>query len=109
MEGFRELIELHLAEQGERDARKQQEKLLTMLPDFRPHIVADDVFTPTTIHHFTGRLNGAVYGSPVKVRSGLTPFEGLFVCGTDQGFLGIVGAMLSGISIANARVLMARS
>jgi predicted nucleic acid-binding Zn-ribbon protein len=27
MEGFRELIELHLAEQEERDARKQQEKL----------------------------------------------------------------------------------
>ena len=29
----------------------------------------------------------------------------LYLCGTDQGFLGIVGAMLSGISIANARVL----
>jgi phytoene dehydrogenase-like protein len=88
---------------------RQKEKLLTMLPEFRPHIVAEDIFTPTTIYHFTARMRGAIYGSTTKVRSGLTPIDGLFICGTDQGFLGIIGAMLSGISIANARVLMARS
>jgi phytoene dehydrogenase-like protein len=87
---------------------RQKEKLLTMLPDFTPHIVAEDIFSPVTIHHFTSRIGGAIYGSPTKVRSGLTPVKGLFICGTDQGFLGIVGAMLSGISIANARVLLAR-
>jgi hypothetical protein len=29
----------------------------------------------------------------------------VFLCGTDQGMLGIVGAMLSGISIANQHLL----
>jgi hypothetical protein len=31
--------------------------------------------------------------------------ENLYLCGTDQGFLGITGAMLSGISIANMYLL----
>ncbi len=87
--------------------RRQQEKLVEMLGDFRPHVVCDDVFTPTTVRFYTGHLKGAIYGSPKKVKSGLTPIEGLYLAGTDQGFLGIVGAMLSGISIANARVLQA--
>lgn len=86
---------------------RQQEKLASFLPDVRPHVVADDVFTPTTVEFFTAHRGGAVYGSPTKVRSGLLPIENLFLAGTDQGFLGIVGAMLSGISIANARVLQA--
>ena len=32
------------------------------VPDFRPHIVAHDMFTPTTIVHYTGHDGGAVYG-----------------------------------------------
>jgi phytoene dehydrogenase-like protein len=64
-----------------------------------------DVFTPCTIKRFTGHLNGAIYGSPDKIKNGKTPVENLFICGTDQGFLGITGAMLSGISIANMYAL----
>jgi len=64
-----------------------------------------DMFTPRTIVKFTGHLNGAIYGAPVKLRDGRTPVENLYVCGTDQGFLGIVGAMLSGISMANFHIL----
>lgn len=75
------------------------------VPDVRRHTVATDMFTPRTIEHFTGRLQGAVYGSPTKHRDGRTPFSNLFVCGTDQGFLGIIGAMLSGIAMANLHVL----
>ena len=63
--------------------------------------IATDMFTPTTVHKFTGRIGGAVYGSPKKNKTGKTHLENLFLCGTDQGFLGIVGAMLSGITIAN--------
>jgi len=70
-----------------------------------PEILATDMFTPRTIHHYTGHLNGAIYGSPEKIRSGKTPLENLYLCGTDQGFLGIVGAMLSGISMANYHIL----
>lgn len=64
-----------------------------------------DIFTPTTIKRYTGHFGGTVYGSIDKSRNGTTPVHGLFICGTDQGFLGIVGSMLSGISMANLHVL----
>ena len=73
--------------------------------DFRDSIIFTDIFTPKTIHRFTGHINGAVYGTPNKIKTGRTHLDNLFICGTDQGFLGIVGAMLSGISIANLHVL----
>ena len=75
------------------------------VPDFRPYVKFIDTFTPRTIEKFTGHINGAVYGSPAKFRDGRTRVKNLFLCGTDQGFLGIVGAMLSGISMANLHVL----
>ena len=64
-----------------------------------------DTFTPLTIERFTKHANGAIYGSPDKSRDGSTGIQGLELIGTDQGFLGIVGAMLSGISIANHKLL----
>jgi phytoene dehydrogenase-like protein len=75
------------------------------IPDFRPHVIETDVFTPRTIRKFTGHPQGAVYGAPVKVLDGRTPIENLFLCGTDQGFLGIIGSMLSGITMANNHLL----
>lgn len=60
-------------------------------------ILALDTFTPKTIERFTGHLRGTVYGSPEKLYNGQTPVTNLLLCGTDQGLLGIVGAMLSGI------------
>lgn len=63
--------------------------------------VATDFFTPRTVKKFTGHLAGAVYGSHNKIRDGRTHLSNLYLCGTDQGFLGITGAMLSGISMAN--------
>ena len=80
-------------------------EVVKFVPDFRDSIVYTDVFTPKTIHRFTCHLNGAVYGTPNKIKTGRTHLENLFICGTDQGFLGIVGAMLSGISMANLHVL----
>jgi len=73
--------------------------------NMRDRVTVHDVFTPTTIWHFTRKERGAIYGAPEKLRSGITPIENLYVGGTDQGFLGIIGAMLSGISIANAYFL----
>jgi phytoene dehydrogenase-like protein len=67
--------------------------------------VATDLFTPRTITRFTGHLEGSVYGAPGKVRDGRTHLKNLYLCGTDQGLLGIVGAMLSGISMANLHIL----
>ena len=69
-------------------------------------IVAKDVFSPTTIKKYTSHLNGTVYGSTLKSRDGKSKFENLYIIGTDQGFLGIIGSMLSGISIGNMYGLM---
>ncbi|HVC92499.1 MAG TPA: NAD(P)-binding protein [Pirellulales bacterium] len=75
------------------------------MPDFRANVIATDMFTPTTIRRFTGHDGGAVYGAPDKHYDGTTHLKNLFVCGTDQGFLGIIGAITSGISIANRHLL----
>jgi hypothetical protein len=51
--------------------------------------------------------DGAVYGAPKKRLDGKTHLDNVFICGTDQGFVGIVGAIVSGISIANQHLLKA--
>ena len=71
----------------------------------RAATIATDMFTPRTVEKFTGHLGGAIYGSPDKNRPGRTQLANLYLCGTDQGFLGIIGAMLSGISMANYHIL----
>ncbi len=75
------------------------------VPDFRQHVIDTDTFTPKTIHRFTWHINGAVYGAPKKQISGTTHLKNLFVCGTDQGFVGIIGSIISGISIVNQHIL----
>lgn len=84
---------------------RMAESAVRFVPDFRPHALDEDTFTPRTIKKFTGHLNGCVYGAPRKVVDGKTQLENLFLCGTDQGFLGIVGSMLSGILITNQHLL----
>lgn len=76
-----------------------------IIGNYRQSIVYQDSFTPVTIKRFTRKAQGAVYGSAVKIRDGVTPWPNLFIAGTDQGFLGIVGAMLSGITVVNQHLL----
>ncbi len=114
----------HLPEEDYRVAKQQwyaamQTSAKRFLPALPPsqthadaiaqHTIATDMFTPRTITKFTGHFRGAIYGSPVKNRQGRTPLSNLYLCGTDQGFLGIIGAMLSGISMANYHILQAKS
>jgi phytoene dehydrogenase-like protein len=75
-------------------------------PQFDGKLLFRDIFSPMTIERYTWHLNGTVYGSIDKTRDGKTPVKNLFIIGTDQGFLGIVGSMLSGISMANLHGLM---
>jgi phytoene dehydrogenase-like protein len=69
--------------------------------DFRPAVKNCEVTTPLTIARYCGRVNGAVYGSPEKLWSGRTPWKNLWIAGTDQGLVGVVGTLLSGIFVAN--------
>jgi phytoene dehydrogenase-like protein len=93
--------------QREKAAARQAiyDSAVRFVRDFRPHIVATDTFTPTTIRHYTGHENGAVYGAPVKRPDGTTHLKNLFICGSDQGWVGIIGAMVSGIVMANKHCL----
>lgn len=77
------------------------ESATRFVPDYRRHIIDQDTFTPKTIRRFTWHDNGAVYGAPQKQLDGGTHLSNLFLCGTDQGFVGIVGSMISGIAMAN--------
>jgi hypothetical protein len=75
------------------------------VPGARNAVVLHDTFTPVTIHRYTGRINGAIYGAPIKHFDGRTPLKNLFVCGSDQGLVGITGSILSGISMVNQHLL----
>jgi phytoene dehydrogenase-like protein len=75
------------------------------VPDFRSAVIDADLFTPLTIQRFTGHDGGAVYGSAQKRYDGVTHLKNLYICGNDQGLVGVVGAILSGISIANRYLL----
>jgi phytoene dehydrogenase-like protein len=98
---------------GESEYREEKQRwyermvasAIRFIPDFRPHVVDVDVFTPKTIRRFTGHDNGAVYGAPKKRYDGTTPLKNLFICGTDQGLVGIIGALISGITMANKHLL----
>jgi phytoene dehydrogenase-like protein len=76
-----------------------------IIGNFRQHVVYQDTFTPLTIHKFTAKKEGAIYGCPSKVKDGDIGFSNLFLAGTDQGFLGIIGSMLSGVSMVNKHIL----
>jgi phytoene dehydrogenase-like protein len=75
------------------------------VPDYRGHVVDTDMFTPTTIVRYTGHDSGAIYGAPDKQLDGMTHLKNLFICGTDQGLVGIIGAITSGIGMANRHCL----
>jgi phytoene dehydrogenase-like protein len=89
--------------------RRALDAVTPFAPAAAAHVTYVDRFTPRTVKHYTGHLGGAIYGSPHKQRSGRTDLENLFLCGTDQGLLGIVGAMLSGLTIANRYCLGAEA
>ena len=96
----------------EYDLKKEQvgesalKLIKTMVPRFDGKVLFKDIFSPLTIERYTWHLNGTVYGSIDKTRDGTTKVAGLFIIGTDQGFLGIIGSILSGISMANLHGLM---
>ncbi len=77
--------------------------------DPRPSAVQDDLFTPRTLVHYTGHPGGTVYGSPRKFRDGASGVPGVVLIGTDQGQVGVVGALLSGVIMVNQHALIAHA
>ena len=86
--------------------RQSAEAVGKIIGNYRQDVVYQDSFTPATIERYTAKPEGAVYGSPIKIKSGRTPWQNLFIAGTDQGYLGIVGSMLSGVTIVNQHLLV---
>ncbi len=93
--------------EAKEEVKKEAVKMIKMLyPQFEESFITfSDVFTPHTLHRYTGHHLGSVYGSPTKYRDGKTPISKLYLTGTDQGFLGVIGASLSGITVANRYAL----
>lgn len=77
-------------------------KLEALFGPFSGHILDFDGFSPKTLWRYTGHDHGAVYGIPDKSLGQTMPLSNLALAGTDQGFVGIIGSMLSGINVANA-------
>ncbi len=85
--------------------RKSQRIVGEIIGNYQENIVYQDSFTPMTVERYTGRVGGAIYGSPDKHKDGRTRFDNLFIAGTDQGYLGIIGSMLSGVTVVNQHLL----
>ena len=85
-------------------SREKLERMVSMFAVSKNRNESEDD-RPKTIRRFTWHDNGAVYGAPHKQLDGATHLPNLHLCGTDQGFVGIVGSILSGISRANQHCL----
>jgi len=92
-------------EEKERTMDRQEAVLEEKCPGFKSHVKRREMITPLTLERYTGRVGGAIYGSPVKWKDGVTMIPNLYVCGTDQGFLGIVGSLLSGVVVSNRHLI----
>lgn len=106
-ERWRALDDSEYAASKERAVDAMLESATRFVPDFRPHTLERESFTPRTIERYTGHRGGAVYGSANKRRDGSIGVAGLHLIGADQGLVGVVGALLSGVNVANQSVLLA--
>jgi len=97
----------NMSKEEYKNAKEELERhAYSVIQSFYPNLFSEDInysdtFTPLTVEKFTSRFGGAIYGSPNKQLDGKTKINNLYLCGTDQGFLGITGAILSGITVAN--------
>ncbi len=86
----------------------------TRFPGFRDIIDYHELSTPLTTTYFTGYPNGNFYGIPVTperfrhpwLGTPLTPIKNLYLTGADAGVLGIMGALMSGVTTVGAAMGM---
>ncbi|MGP8090386.1 MAG: FAD-binding protein [Syntrophobacteraceae bacterium] len=77
------------------------------IPGFSELVAYQELATPLTIEHFSGRAYGRMYGVadvPGKFKSNAlrakTPIRGLYLTGSDVCALGIGGALMGGVGAA---------
>jgi phytoene dehydrogenase-like protein len=96
-----ELTEEETMQAKEKVLVRQREILVESWPGLAEAILSAEVQTPKTIFRYSGHINGSIYGSPDKFSSSTCSLKNLFLCGTDQGLIGITGSMISGIATVN--------
>ena len=79
-------------------------KLFPKLSD--ASILYKDMLTPVTIGRYTGHPNGTLYGGKIKSFDGRTSLNNLHIIGNDQGQIGIMGALTSGVVVSNYNVIL---
>lgn len=94
---------------AEAKARRQAE-LIESLKAVFPGVRAErarlvESLTPATVARYTHHVDGAIYGAQAKNFSGVGESHGLYICGNDQGGIGIIGAAISGLAMANRALL----
>ncbi|MBC2594752.1 NAD(P)/FAD-dependent oxidoreductase [Ruficoccus amylovorans] len=99
------------AETYQHEKNRLEEKMLGELTARFPGLLDEpaahhESLTPKTVVHYTSHLNGGIYGGSVKSFDGGTPLPGLFVIGNDQAGIGIMGALTSGVIVANYKIIL---
>lgn len=94
------------AEEYKEEKNKIKQKMLEQLfEDFAYFkdlkIIFTDIFTPKTIHKYSWHHHGSLYGAKLKIKEGTLTNKKIIYIGADQGYPGITGSMLSGVSMAN--------
>jgi all-trans-retinol 13,14-reductase len=76
-------------------------------PGFSALVDFHELSTPLTTEYFTGHPHGAAYGLPavperfqMRWAGPRTPVKGLYLAGADAACVGVVGAMMGGVSAA---------
>jgi phytoene dehydrogenase-like protein len=106
---WRHLDDTAYEAQKARYAEELLERSYEYYPSLRqtqPTVV--DAFTPLTVEHYTRHPGGTIYGGTQKTYDGRTAVRNLYIIGNDQGGIGIMGAMTSGILVSNFNVLLGK-
>ncbi len=106
-EGWLGLDEDTYSEKKEAARARLEAELREKLPGLLhiPDDAVNETMTPRTVHRYTSHVDGAIYGGADKSFSGETRHRNLFLVGNDQGGIGVVGALISGIVVANLKIL----
>lgn len=90
-------------------ARPYLDVMDKFFPELKNRLEHLEISTPLTVQHFLGNMEGEIYGlasNPEKFRNlktgPRTEIRGLFLSGQDTLFIGIYGAMISGLLTASA-------